>query len=327
MYPRISDLFSDYLGFDLPFDIFSFGFMVALGALTAAWLLQREYDRMYRNDLVGAVEIPDPDADKRKGRQRKIKVSPSMIVGTITVLAITAGFVGAKVFHILENLPDFFRAPGRMLFSSGGFTFYGGLIVAGYVIARYVRNKGISLGRTADAVAPGLMIAYGIGRIGCHLSGDGDWGIAADVASKPDWLPMWLWAETYPNNILGIDLSAAPVYPTPIYEFVMALAIFSVLWALRRHSHRAGWLFWLYLVLSGAERFLIEQIRVNNEFDVLGMTATQAEMIAILLVIAGAVGLWKTWSPADETQTARDEPDEEGADVRPEVRPEEATSQ
>ncbi|NNF03369.1 MAG: prolipoprotein diacylglyceryl transferase [Rhodothermales bacterium] len=300
MYPRISDLFSDFLGIDLPFDIFSFGFMVALGALAAAWLLQKEFDRMYRTDLIDPVEIPDPETGKKKGRRRMVKVSPSMIVGTITVLAITAGFLGAKVFHILENLPDFFRAPGRMLFSSGGFTFYGGLIVAGYVIARYVRKKGIHLGRVADAMAPGLMIAYGIGRIGCHLSGDGDWGIAADVASKPDWLPMWLWAETYPNNILGIDLSAAPVYPTPIYEFVMAVVIFSVLWALRGHNHRAGWLFWLYLVLSGGERFLIEQIRVNNEFDILGATATQAEMIALLLIAAGAVGLWKTWSkPAD----------------------------
>lgn len=306
MYPRLSDLFSDFLGIDLPFDIYSFGFMVALAALAAAWLLQREFDRMYRTDLIGAVEIPDPEADNKKGRRRMVKVSPSMIVGTITVLAITAGFVGAKVFHILENLPDFFRAPGRMLFSSGGFTFYGGLIVAGYVVARYVRKKGISLGRVADAIAPGLMIGYGIGRIGCHLSGDGDWGIAADIAARPDWLPMWLWAETYPNNILGIDLSAAPVYPTPIYEFVMAAAIFSVLWALRRHSHRPGWLFWLYLVMSGAERFLIEQIRVNNEFDVLGITATQAEMIALLLIAAGAVGLWKTWSRTESRDHERE---------------------
>jgi len=305
MYPRISDLFSDFLGIDLPFDIYSFGFMVALGALTAAWLLQKEFDRMYRTDLVGAVEIPDPEADKTGGRKsrrkRMVKVSRSMIVGTMTVLAITAGFLGAKIFHILENLPDFFRAPGRMLFSTGGFTFYGGLIVAGYVIARYVRKKGISLGRVADGVAPGLMIAYGIGRIGCHLSGGGDWGIQAEVAARPDWIPMWLWAESYPNNILGIDLSSAPVYPTPIYEFVMALVIFSVLWALRRHSHQAGWLFWLYLVMSGAERFLIEKIRVNNEFDILGVTATQAEMIALLLIVAGAVGLWKTWPRSEES--------------------------
>lgn len=314
MYPRISDLFSDYLGIDLPFDIFSFGFMVALGALTAAWLLQKEFDRMYRADLVDAVEMPDPDAGKKKGRRRTVKVSPSMVVGTITVLAITAGFAGAKIFHILENLPDFFRAPGRMLFSSGGFTYYGGLIVAGYVVARYVRKKGISLGRVADGIAPGLMIGYGIGRIGCHLSGDGDWGIAANVAAKPDWLPTWLWAETYPNNILGIDLSAAPVYPTPIYEFVMAVAIFSVLWALRRHTHRAGWLFWLYLVISGIERFLIEQIRVNNEFDVLGVTATQAEIIALFLIAAGAVGLWKTW-PRDEEAADRMEKRSESTDA------------
>lgn len=233
-----------------------------------------------------------------------ITASPSYLVGTYVMLAIFVGFVGAKFFHILENLNDFFIAPGEMIFSSGGFTFYGGLVVAAWAIVYYSRRKGLSVGRVADAVAPGLMIAYGIGRIGCHLSGDGDWGIAADIAAKPDWFPMWLWAEDYANNILGRDLSAAPVYPTPIYEFLAASLIFAVLWVMRDHRYRAGWLFFVYLIMSGAERLLIEQIRVNNTFPLFGMEVTQAEVISVILIAIGIVGAWRFRVPAREESSA-----------------------
>ena len=297
MYPRLSDIFQDLFGFSLPIPIYSFGFMVAMAAMTAAWLLQKEFDRMYQAGQLSGVKIDDPTA--KKGRAKQVVASPSFIVGTFTMLAIFSGFAGAKVFHILENLGTFFAAPLQMIFSTGGFTFYGGLVVAGVVIARYVKKKGLNLASVADANAPGLMLAYGIGRIGCHLSGDGDWGIAADVAAKPSWLPTWLWAEDYANNILRIDLSAAPVYPTPIYEFVAASVLFLMLWRLRNHNHRKGWLFWVYLFAGGVERLLIEQIRVNNEFDVFGITATQAEVLAVVFIVAGAIGMWRCWRPAE----------------------------
>lgn len=303
MYPRISDLFSDFLGFTLPFPIYSFGFMVAAGAMFGAWILQKELDRMYGSGLIGSVKMPEEGSSK-KGRKKMVDVSPSFIVGTITLLIIGMGFLGAKMFHILENLDSFFRAPGRMIFSTGGFTFYGGMIVGGLSVVYYVRKKGLSVGRIADAMAPGVMIAYGIGRIGCHLSGDGDWGVAADLAAKPGWLPTWLWAETYPNNIMGIDLSATPVYPTPLYEFGLAVVIFALLWSFRKHNHVAGWLFWVYMVFNGAERFFIEKIRVNNEFDVLGQTMTQAELIALVLIAIGVVGVIKFWSPKAKTAPA-----------------------
>lgn len=302
MYPRLSDIFQDVFGFSLPLPIYSFGFMVAVSVMMAAWLLQKELDRKYRTGSMGSVRVPDPEG--RKGA-RLVDASPSVLVGTITMVAVFSGFAGAKLFHILENLDQFAQAPLAMIFSTGGFTFYGGLVVAMLVTSHYLRKKGVSVGSVSDAVAPGLMLAYGVGRIGCHLAGDGDWGIAANLAAKPDWLPMWLWAETYPNNILGIDLSAAPVYPTPIYELVMALALFGVLWSLRKHSHRAGWLFWFYVVLAGVERFFIEKIRVNNEFDVLGVTMTQAEVISVLLVVGGLIGVWKFWKPESKpTPTA-----------------------
>lgn len=294
MYPRLSDFFSDYLGFSLPFPINSFGFMVAVGAMVAAWLLQKEFDRMYTAGQLAGVRIPDPE-QKGKGRKKMVTLSPSFIVGTITMLAIGMGFLGARLFHILENLDTFFRAPAAMIFTTGGFTFYGGLILGGISVVWYVRSMGLDIGSVSDAMAPGLILAYGIGRIGCHLSGDGDWGIAADIAAKPDWLPMWLWAETYPNNILGVDLSMSPVYPTPLYEFAAALLIFGILWSFRKHAHATGWLFWVYLVFNGAERWFIEQIRVNNRMDLLGVSITQAELIALSLILIGVIGVIRTW--------------------------------
>ncbi|MEX0822219.1 MAG: prolipoprotein diacylglyceryl transferase family protein [Rhodothermales bacterium] len=290
MYPRLSDIFRDLFGFSLPFPIYSFGAMVALGVLTAMWLTQRELDRMYAEGRLSSIRIQDDKSGKR-GRPVTREASPSALIGTVTVLAVVLGIAGSKLFHILENLDTFYADPLGMIFSTGGLTFYGGLIVAGAGIAWYVRKKGLSPRAFADAFAPGLMIGYGIGRIGCHLAGDGDWGIAADMSLKPEWLPTWMWAETYPNNILGADLAAPGVYPTSIYEFLFAALLFGVLWVFRKHPYRGGWLFSFYLLLAGIERMLIEQIRVNNEFDLLGMTVTQAELISFAIILVGVVGL------------------------------------
>lgn len=288
MYPRLSDLFVDLFGIELPFPIYSFGAMLAIAILTAAWLTGRELDRLYRNGRLSSVRVPVEDKKKRrKGRTRE--ASPSVLIGTVTIIAAVGGVLGAKVFHILENLGLFFQNPLGMIFSTGGLTFYGGLIVAGGSIAWYLRKQSVSIRLFADAIAPGLMLGYGIGRMGCHLAGDGDWGIAADLAAKPDWLPMWLWAETYPNAIIGAPEQA--VYPTSIYEFVAAALLFGVLWGLRKHPYQAGWLFSLYLVFNGVERYLIEQIRVNNVLDFILFQATQAEVIAGLTVLAGVIGL------------------------------------
>lgn len=315
MYPRLSDLFRDFLGFDFPIPIYSFGFMVAMGVMIAAWLLQKELDRLYKAGRIEGVKIADPEAgkSKKKARKKMVEVSPSYLVGTITILTIAAGFGGAKLFHILENLDSFFANPMGMIFSKGGFTFYGGMIIGTWVVARYVKKKGVSVPVLADAVAPGMMLGYGIGRVGCHLSGDGDWGIAANLAAKPGWVPNFLWAETYPNNILGIDLSSAPVYPTPIYELLLASLLFFFLWKMKDHIHAAGWLFWTYIFVNGFERFFVEKIRVNNKFEVFGITMTQAEIIAVVLIVIGAVGMWKMWSKkteqvASETENVSAEP-------------------
>jgi phosphatidylglycerol:prolipoprotein diacylglycerol transferase len=283
MYPRLSDLFRDLFGIAFPFPIYSFGVMVALAILTGAYLGARELDRKYANGTVGGVSLPGEQGDE----------SPSVLVGTLAIIAAGMGIVGAKLFTILGNPGSFLLDPAGMLFSTGGLTFYGGLLVAGGAIVWYLRRHDLAVAPVADAAAPGLMLAYGIGRIGCHLAGDGDWGVAADLAAKPDWLPMGLWAETYPNAIIGPP--AAPVYPTSVYEAVAATLLFAGLWALRRHPFRAGWLFSLYLILNGVERVLIEQIRVNPEYTLFGFTPTQAEIISVLLIAAGVAGLVRTW--------------------------------
>lgn len=286
MYPRLSDIFRDVFGVELPLPIYSFGTMVAVAILTGVWLAGRELDRKYAAGQVNGVTVGRHDGPGTT------EASPSILMGTLAIIAAAAGIVGAKLFTILGNPGQFFLAPAEMIFSTGGLTFYGGLIVAAGAIVWYVRSHDLSVSHVADAAAPGLMLAYGIGRIGCHLAGDGDWGIAADIAAKPDWLPMWLWAETYPAALAGPP--DQPVYPTSIYEFLAASLLFAVLWALRKHPFQAGWLFSLYLVFTGVERFLIEKIRVNPEYDLWGLTATQAEIISVLLVVAGIWGLVTT---------------------------------
>lgn len=288
MYPRISDLLKDGFGIDLPLPIYSYGFMLAIAILTAAWLAGWELKRLQKIGKLGPLTVKEKD---KNGRLVTTTILPSDLMSNIAVIAAISGVLGSKLFYLFEE-------PGgnivEKLFSSGGLTFYGGLILGAVSVLYYAYKKGIkgaSLPIFMDALAPTVILAYGIGRIGCHLAGDGDWGIPADMSLKPDWLPMWLWAETYPRNILGEFIAAPGVYPAPLWEFLASFAIFSVLWALRKHPFKAGWLFSLYLLLNGIERFLIEKIRVNNRYDFLGLQTTQAEIIATLLIIGGIVGL------------------------------------
>ncbi len=295
MYPRIVRI-------PLPFDIagidaitiYSFGAMMAVAFLVAAYLTRIELDRLYRLGRLKAVRVPAPGRKGKKGRAHTVEASPSHLVGTITVVAVVGGLVGAKIFHIVDHFGDFLADPAGMIFSGGGLTFYGGLIVATASISWYVKKHGITLSLFADAALPTVLLAYGIGRIGCHLAGDGDWGIASDPAARPAWIPVFLWAETYPNNILGQTLPETGVYPTAIYEFLMAAFLFCILWVQRNHPFKPGWLFALALVFFGIERLLIEQIRINNTFDLFGLAVTQAEVISVILILVGAVGLVRT---------------------------------
>lgn len=226
----------------------------------------------------------------------------------IATVGVLFGVAGAKLFTVIEDLPTFFADPIGTLFSGDGWTIYGGLIGGFLGGAWYLRRKNIPILPFFDAVAPAIIVAYGVGRLGCHFAGDGDWGIVA--AAQPGWwfLPDWLWAYDYPRNVLNEGVKMAdcvgqychhlvpPVYPTPLYETTAAFLIGGILWGLRRPLQGIpGLLFCLYLVFNGIERFLIEKIRVNTRYEFMG-GLTQAEFIALCLVLAGLLwGAWLWW--------------------------------
>jgi len=240
------------------------------------------------------------------------KVNAEDHLGNIIMLGVVGGILGAKLFHNLENPAEFFADPIGALFSFSGLTFYGGLIVAAFLIIRYGRKNGINAWHLCDAAAPALMISYGVGRLGCQLSGDGDWGIV-NTAPKPGWmsgLPDWMWSFKFPHNVNneGIPIPGCvgrwchelpePVFPTSFYEFLMAAVLFAVLWSIRKRISIPGLLFSIYLIMNGAERFLIEQIRVNSLYTFGSFQVTQAQIISSLLILAGIFGVRYTINKA-----------------------------
>lgn len=263
--------------------------------------------------LVGLVLLSGVkywEGQKRKKPQpevREVEIWPHQRIGDITLIAAFSGVAGAKIFDLLEHLDDFWRDPIGSLFSGGGLAIYGGLIFGFIAVYWYLKSKKISPIHVMDAVAPALILGYGVGRMGCHFSGDGDWGVVA--APQPDWwfLPDWLWSYTYPQNVLeeGVKMAdcgwrycselSAPVYPTPLYEIFFAFAIFGILWALRKRLKIPGLLFFVYLVLNGIERFFIEKIRINQHYENLPFNPTQAEVIALGLILAGLIGGFYLW--------------------------------
>ena len=239
-----------------------------------------------------------------KPRIEKLEISGYEHANNMALVGAIWGFTGAKLFHWLEN-PDQFMAfianpAPKDLFS--GLTMYGGLLIAGPMVIRYMIKNGIRPWAGMDAVAPGLLWSYGIGRVGCQVSGDGDWGIT-NTASAPSWLPDWLWSYDYPNNVnkVGVLMPEGSdifpdygthlvpnVFPTPVYETIACIILGFVLWHFRKRMKVPGLLFALYLIMNGFERFWIEKIRVNVR--VWG-EITQAEIISTGLFLLG-VGLY-----------------------------------
>lgn len=238
---------------------------------------------------------------------REVMVMPHQRIGDITILAAISGLVGARLFSIIEseeNIKSFIKNPLDQLLSGSGLAIYGGLILAFIMVYLYVRRNGLTPIHMMDAVAPALIMGYAVGRIGCQLSGDGDWGIV-NMNPPPTWwfLPNWMWSFDYPHNVLndGIQIDGClwhyckhlgeGVYPTPFYETLMSLIIFGILWTLRKRIKIPGIIFFIYVLLNGIERFFIEKIRTNPDIHIFGIEATQAEYIASLLIITGIVGI------------------------------------
>ena len=266
--------------------------------------------------LVGGIMVylkwKEKDKDKlAKPETRKLLLWPHDRVGDIVLQAALWGFLGAKIFHNLENLEELMLDPWGSLISFSGLTFYGGLILATIAIIVFIRKYNMRVIHFADAMAPTMLFAYAAGRIGCHISGDGDWGIP-NLNPKPfTWLPDWFWSYQYPHNVVnaGVPIPGCVgnycnqlpegVYPTTFYEVIIMFLLFLIVWMVRKKITQPGIITGIYFIFAGGERFFIEKIRVNNKYTFLPFQPTQAELISVILIILGIVFLVKSksWFP------------------------------
>jgi phosphatidylglycerol---prolipoprotein diacylglyceryl transferase len=226
----------------------TFGLMLWLAAVAAAFVMDRAFKRARIDaDAVGMV-----------------------------ALAVVAGIVGAKLWHVLDTPSEFREMGWRVLWDSAGFAWFGGLVfgISALVFQGWWARIG-SL-RTLDLAAPSAAIGYGIGRIGCLLSGDGCYGL-------PTNLP---WGMSFPN---GIEPTIVPVHPTPLYEFAAGLLIGWWLWVRGNKPRPTGWIVGEYLVLSGLARFLVEFIRRNPKI-LWGLS--NAQLASAGSVVVGFLLIW-----------------------------------
>jgi phosphatidylglycerol:prolipoprotein diacylglycerol transferase len=263
-----------------PIPVYSYGLMLGIAFIVSSFIFAKEFKR------------------------RKMDENAAI---NITFLALIGGVVGAKLLYIIEEWSYITSLPSGKLFSTDGLfspqglTFYGGFILAVLLIYIYTRAKKIPFLRVADAGAPSLAIGYGIARIGCHLSGDGDYGMP--ISEFASWVP---WGTNYSKGVLppsvafrgtefakqfgGLVPDNTLCHPTPVYEFILGAIIFAVLWKYRKIFKEDGKLFFMYLVFTGLSRFIIEFMRLNPRI-LFGLS--EAQLIAIVLIIIGAVFYFK----------------------------------
>jgi phosphatidylglycerol:prolipoprotein diacylglycerol transferase len=212
---------------------------------------------------------------------------PSKAVDYIFFAAILGGMVGGKLLYLFESTLRGNFSVSQSLSLTGGFAANGGFLLAfGFALA-VIHHKKYSAGEVFNAVAPGLALAYGIARIGCQLSGDGDYGIPSDLP----------WAMAYPN---GIVPTLVNVHPTPVYETIMSFLAFALLWKLRVKLNRPFELFAWYLILSGTSRFLVEFIRLNPE---LAFGLTSSQFLALTGIVVAIIILLQLNRGHTQTQT------------------------
>jgi phosphatidylglycerol---prolipoprotein diacylglyceryl transferase len=229
-----------------PLTLPTFGLMVATGLLVASYILQADF------------------------RRRGIQSDAFLIIG----IAGLAGIVGARLYHVFESPSEFFADPWPLLFSRFGFAWFGGFLGGFAALLILSWREKIPTLTFLDACSPAAAAGYAIGRIGCLLSGDGDYGI-------PTSLP---WGMSFPN---GVVPTTERVHPTPLYEFFVWMLIAYVLWRLGaralRQKKSPGLVFCAYLVLTGIARFLVEMIRLNPR-SFFGMSNAQAASIVSVLL-------------------------------------------
>ena len=238
--------------------------MVATALLISAYVLQADFDRR-RAQL---EKLPGYRGQKDEG---------FLIIG----IAGIAGLLGARLYHVLESPSEFFGNPWPLLFSRYGFAWFGGFLGGFLALIVLAQRLKIPVLDFLDLCSPAACVGYAIGRIGCLLSGDGDYG-------TPTTLP---WGMSFPN---GVVPTTERVHPTPLYELIIWLAIAAFLWKMGGKALRGpkakGEIFANYLILTGVARFLVEFIRINPR-SFFGLSNAQAASLAS--IIAGAVLLWR----------------------------------
>ncbi|MEI8134727.1 MAG: prolipoprotein diacylglyceryl transferase [bacterium] len=267
--------------------LYSFGLMMALAFLTALNFFGKEVNR--------------------RGWDEKH-------VTWITMIALIGGVAGSKLFSIFEDWTEFINKPMATLFSPSGLTFYGGFILASLGIFMYLKIHKLSFFKFADIIAPTVFIAYGIGRIGCQLAGDGDYGIPTKLpwgayyykgTAKPTYV-MEDYFKRFPEERAlwkydslrvirgGVDAmnqsynkfdEETPCHPTPIYETLAAFVAFFFLWRKRiSFEKQIGKLFGLTIIFMGIERLLVEFLRINPLY----LSLSMAQWISIGLIAFGS---------------------------------------
>jgi len=245
-----------------PLTLPTFGLMVALALISAAYILQADFDR------------------------RAMKADAFLM---ITVAGL-AGIAGAKLYHLLEpeNRALFFENPWPVLLSRYGFAWFGGFLGGFGTMLLLGWRARLPMLEFLDACSPAAAFGYGIGRIGCFLSGDGDYG-------RPTSLP---WGMSFPNGVVPTTETCVQlgwpancrVHPAPLYELILWCAIGALLWFLggkaAKGSMSAGRIFCSYLILTGVARFLVEIIRINPPW-LFGLS--NAQVASVVSVLAGAI--------------------------------------
>jgi phosphatidylglycerol---prolipoprotein diacylglyceryl transferase len=247
-----------------PLTVYSYGLMMALGFIAADYVISLDLGRRGYN----------PD-----------------YASTLVVWAAVVGIAGSRLLDVFNNFSEYLAHPWTIIFSGSGFVWYGGLIGGLIAVSLVARYHGIPVLTMGDICGPALAIGQAIGRIGCQLAGDGDWGL-------PSKLP---WAMTYPRAIVGwgpetvLKLDShgnlvsgfypgVRVHPAPIYETILYLGVFAILWSARKKVQVEGRIFYLYLILAGACRFLVEFVRINPRV-LFGLS--EAQLIAIGMIAVG----------------------------------------
>jgi len=261
MYPELITLNLPVIG---EFTITSFGVMMALAFLSAYAVLRAELGRM------GG----DPE-----------------LAADMLMAALIGGIVGAKLYYVLLYWDRTVVDPLGMLFDRGGLVWYGGLIGGVLGVSWIVRRRNASIPLAADAVAPGLALAYAVGRIGCFLVGD-DYGRPTD-----SWVGIAFPRGVPPSTAANLrrfgarvdpsisDGELLTVHPTQLYETGLSLVIFFLLWKLRKRPHAQGWVFSVWLAAAGVERFIIEFFRAKDDRFLGGFTI--AQLISVGMVVTG----------------------------------------